>query len=341
MLLRNVEIFCDVASCRSFSKAAEAHEVSQSSASQAVSMLEKRLGTLLIDRSKRPLELTSAGQVYFDGCRELLEGFRRVEERVRGAGDKVVGRVRVAAIYSVGLLQTTGAVRRFREACPDASLTLEYLHPDDVYARVLNDEADLGLVSFPRDGGEIGCVPWQEQAMGLVVAPDHPYAGRKSVPVSALSGQAFVAFSAELTIRRHVDRWLRGARVAVDVVHAFDNVENIKRAVEIGAGISLLPLPTVRREVETGSLAAVPLEDVRWTRPLGIVHRRHRALSAAARRFVELLRSVPDGNGAGASVPGEASRVRNGTEGRGRREGRTRTAVRTGRGPRAVSESGV
>src|SRR6516225_7762630 len=105
MHLRFVEIFCEVAQRRSFSKGAKVQDVSQSSASQAVSHLEKRLGAQLIDRSKRPLELTPAGQVYFDGCRELLERFRAVEDRVQAIADRVAGPVRIAAIYSVGLMQ--------------------------------------------------------------------------------------------------------------------------------------------------------------------------------------------------------------------------------------------
>src|SRR5262245_10145228 len=100
MHLRFVEVFCDVAQRRSFSKGAAAQNVSQSSASQAVSLLEKRLGTKLIDRSKRPLELTPAGRLYYDGCRDLLNRFRDIEDRVRRTQDRVAGTVRVAAIYS-------------------------------------------------------------------------------------------------------------------------------------------------------------------------------------------------------------------------------------------------
>ena len=151
MHLRNVEIFCDVVSLRSFSRAAKAHDVSQSSASQAVLQLDRRLGTELIDRSKRPFELTEAGELYFDGCRKLLDSYRKIEDRVRQLRNRVVGEVRVAAIYSVGLLQMDGCARRFSQLYPDADVQLEYLHPDDVYARVLADEADLGLVSLSQD----------------------------------------------------------------------------------------------------------------------------------------------------------------------------------------------
>ncbi len=294
MHLRNIEIFCDVAAKRSFSKGAEAHSVAQSSASQTVHMLEERLGTRLIDRSKRPLELTPAGEIYYNGCRKLLESVRRLEDRVRRVeNNKVAGRLRVAAIYSVGLLQMDAYVRRFQQLYPEVDLRLQYLHPDEVYARVLADETTMGLVSFPRDGGEFNCIRWQEQEMVLVVATSHRLAGRKSAAAGEIDGADFVTFTPKLTVRKQIDRWLKRVKVSVNVVHEFDNIENIKRTVEIDAGVAILPHPTVRREIKFGSLWGVRLEGVDWRRPLGIVHRRHKTLTAAAHKFVELLHEDP------------------------------------------------
>ncbi len=293
MLLRNAEIFCDIVACRSFSKAADARSISQPAISHAMQQLEEYLGTTLIDRSKRPFHLTSAGETYYDGCRKLFDGFLRVEDNVQRIGDRVTGRLRIASIYSVGLLQMAAFVSRFRTEFADVEISIEYLHPDEVYDRLLRDEADLGLVSFPRDRGEFGCIPWQEQEMGVVVAPDHPLGGRTTVSWDDLDGEPFVGFTTDLRIRRQIDRRLKQEKVSVTVVHSFDNVETIKRAVEIEAGISLLPFPTVRREVDHGFLKALPLADRTFFRPLGIIHKRHKHLSNAAEKFVELLHDEP------------------------------------------------
>ena len=126
---------------RSFSKAAAEHEVTQSSVSQSIASLEKRLGVQLIDRSKRPFELTPAGKAYHEGCRTLLDEFRNLEDRVRLLVDKVVGRVRIAAIYSVGLSEMDRYLQRFLELYSDVELRIDYLHPDEVYRRVAADEA--------------------------------------------------------------------------------------------------------------------------------------------------------------------------------------------------------
>lgn len=308
MHLSHVEIFCDVVNLRSFSKAAQLHNVSQPSASQAVHLLEKRLGVDLLDRSKRPFELTPAGKVYYEGCRELLENFRKVEDCVLRMRDKIVGLVRIAAIYSVGLLQMDCYTKHFEELYPEAEVEVRYLHPDEVYERLQNDEADIGLVSFPKTKGELTVIPWQQQEMVLAAPTQHRLAGRESIPVAEMNGENFIAFTPELSIRQQIDRWLKQSKVAVEIVHEFDNIENIKSAVEIGSGVSLLPLPTLRRELEVGALAAIRLENVRWARPLGIVQKRHRTPTAAVSRFLELLRQDPETfsrNGSGSGRNGE------------------------------------
>lgn len=295
MHLRDLELFCEVATLRSFSRAAKALGVSQPVASETVKMLEDRLGLPLINRGKRPLELTPAGRMYMEGSRELLEAFRRLEDRVLQLRDKVVGPVRVAAIYSVGLLQMDCYVKQFEHLYPDAALELRYIHPEAVVERVLNDEVDLGLVSFPpKRSADLTCIPWQEQEMVVVVPPQHRLAARSSMKAIELDGESLVAFTPELQIRTEMDRWLKQAKVSVDIVHEFDNIENIKRAVEVGSGVALLPVPTVRRELEIGSLKTLSLSDVHWVRPLGIVHRKHKVLTTAVQRFLELLHEPPE-----------------------------------------------
>src|SRR6202008_2327217 len=98
-----LKVFCDVARCRSFSQAAQANEITQSAVSQIVSQLEKRMQVQLVDRSTRPLRLTSLGQTFYEGCRALLVQYTELEANIRSARTEIAGTVQVAAIYSVGL----------------------------------------------------------------------------------------------------------------------------------------------------------------------------------------------------------------------------------------------
>jgi len=304
MQLEALKIYCDVARQRSFSQAALSNDVTQSAVSQIIAQLEKRLGARLIDRSVRPLELTAAGQTYYEGCKELLERYADLEAAIRaGQPEELAATVQVAAIYSVGLRDMSQYVDHFHAVAPDSTVHIEYLHPDQVYQKVLNGTADLGLVSFPRATRKLAALPWREEEMVLTCAPSHPLARARRVLPDDLKFARFVHFEKGLAIRREIDRFLKDNNVSVEVVMEFDNIENIKRAVETGAGVALLPFPTVSRELEAGTLAAVRLGNCRFVRPLAIIHRRHPRPGAAAQRFMELLRQLDD---TAAAPPGDA-----------------------------------
>ena len=294
MNIRDLELFCEVALQGSFSKAARVHGISQPAASETIKGLEEHLGCELLNRASRPLQLTAEGRIYLDGCRELIDGYHRLEDRILQRRDKVIGTVRVASIYSVGLLQMDCYVKEFERLYPDAILDLQYLHPEHVLQYVLDEKVDLGLMSFAPRKADLVYETWQDQKIVAVVAPQHRLAKRTSIQVNELDGESLVGFTDELRIRQEMDRWLKQAKVSVNVVHTFDNIENIKRAVEVGSGFGLLPVPTVRREVEFRSLVAIELEDVDWVRRLDIVYRKTRSLTTAISRFLELLHQNPE-----------------------------------------------
>ncbi len=303
MTIEGLKIFCDVVRQRSFSRGAMLSRVSQSAASQAILQIEKRLGVRLIDRSTRPLSLTPEGRVYYEGCRDLVDRYLAVEARTLSMHGDASSRLTVASIYSVGLYDMHQYVRQFQSLHPNGTLRLEYLHPAKVYERVLNDEADLGLISCPRSPRDVQVIPWREEPMVLVCCPGHPFVGQGRVSIGQLNGEDFVAFDSDLAIRRHVDRYLRQCKVHVHVVMEFDNIEAIKRGVEIGAGVSILPEPTVRREVEAGTLAVVPAAGLSLVRPMCVIHRRNRVLTPAMTDFIEWLTSTNGRPPAGVSAP--------------------------------------
>ena len=292
--LKSLNIFCDIVSRRSFSRAAEDNGISQSGASQVVSQLESRLGVQLIERSKRPLVPTREGKAFFDGCRKILAAYDALEDEVRTLHDEVAGRVRVAAIYSVGLHHMSSYLQEFWAQHPKANVRLEYLHPERVLESVENGEADLGIVSYPRSTRLLEAEPWRDEPMVVVCEPSHSLAGADEAPLEALAGLPLVGFDTDLVIRHEIDRVLDSQGVEVDVVIEFDNIETIKRAIEIDAGIAILPEPTVLREVAAGSLARVKIADSEaarlLVRPLGIIRGRNRPLAPTVQRFLDLLR---------------------------------------------------
>jgi DNA-binding transcriptional LysR family regulator len=289
MQIDALKIYCDVVRLHSFSRGAEANNVLQATASLTVQRLEKHLGVTLIDRGCRPWKPTREGQIFYEGCREVLERYFNLESEVRGqqvAADTVV---RVAAIYSVNLREISRCVHRFNELRPQVRVELEFLHPSRVCERVLNDEVELGILSYPDGRRDLEVIPWRSEPMVVACHTQHRLAGKKKIVVKQLAGEAFVGFDADLIIRKKIDGFLRQHGVTPKVMLTFDNIEAVKRAVEVGSGVAILPRPTLEHELRTNALAAIPFSGQSFVRPLGIVYRRGRQLYPNTRAFIELL----------------------------------------------------
>ncbi len=302
MQFEALKVFCDIARLRSFSAAAAANVLSQSAASHIVSQLEKRLGQLIV-RHPRPLRLTPLGQKFYEGCNSLVEQYLDLEASILHAHTEMSGRVRVAAIYSVGLGDMGQYIERFKAVDPNADVHVEYLHPDQVYKKVRDGTTDFGLLSFPNPARGLIVTPWRDETMIVVCSPNDPFARLKAIRPEQLEGAKYIHFERGLVIRHEIERFLRDHGVKVKEEAAFDNTQTIKQAVADGLGIALLPEPTVRREVLASVLAALPLQGCRFVRPLGIVRGKRHKLGPVAQRFLDFLRQNGLANGHGSAVP--------------------------------------
>ena len=291
MNIETLRIFCDVVQHQSFSRGAAVNDVSQSAATQSVHRVERHFGVQLVDRSKRPFVLTPEGQACYEGFREVLEFYDSVEAHVRSLREEITGMVRVSAIYSVGLHDMGRCMQDFMRRYPKAKVRLEYLRPNRVYEAVLNAEADLGIVSYPAASPDLSVIPLRSEKMIVVCHPEHELSRQEAVSAEHLQDQDFVAFDRDLSIRKEIDRYLRQRSVSIRIVMEFDNIETIKQAVEIGAGISILPEPTVRKETRSKTLVAVRLIAPELRRPIGIIHRQRKPFTPTTGKFVELLQT--------------------------------------------------
>jgi DNA-binding transcriptional LysR family regulator len=271
------------------SKGAAHCGISQSAASQHVQEVERQLGVTLFDRTKRPLELTPAGETYVEFCRDVLrreDEFRDRLDRLKGA---VEGTVRVASIYSIGLSEMTRLTREFAERYPAAELQVEYMRPERIYEAVREGTADLGLVSYPESSRDIEALLWRREEMQVAAPPSHPLAERSEVNPADLDGITFIGFDEDLSIRRELDRFFKSQGVSVNVLMHFDNIQTIKEAVALGSGVSILPARTMQAEIEQGRLVAIRLNAPELARPVGIIRRRRMTFHRAAAAFVDLL----------------------------------------------------
>ena len=292
MQIETLKVYCDLVETESFSQAAERNFITQSAVSQQVRGLEEKFKRRLLERvrGRRDMRLTQAGEAFYQASREVLRAYGQLEESMRTLTGTVSGTVRVATVYSVGLHELPPSVREFMSLYPQAKIDLEYSRTTRVVRDVLGGAVELGVVAYPEKKRGLEVVPLRDDRLVLICPPAHPFARRKKLRATDLQDQDFVHFERDIPTRRAIDRILRAHGVSVRRVAEFDNIETIKRAVEVGLGLAVVPRLSVLDEQRSGQLAVIPLAEPEWTRTVGVIYRSDRALGSAAQKFIELLK---------------------------------------------------
>jgi len=285
-----MKTFCDLVDAGSFSKAAEMNFISQSAVSQQLAKLERELSVQLISRGGGLVAPTEAGRAFYDGCKDIVRRHEQLLGEVRSAADAVRGVLRVGTIYSVGFYLLDPYVREFLQAHAEVNLHVEYTRWNRINAAIVSGEMDLGIVACPEKQRSIEILPLTSEEMVVAFAPGHPLAGRDCIGVEELEGETVVAFEAGIPTRVFIDKLLRKYGVTVHVEMEFDNIELLKRALEVGSGVGILPVGNIQREADRGDLAFARLDGDQWRRPIAILRRRGKAASPAERMFLSVLR---------------------------------------------------
>jgi len=290
MQIESLKVFCDLAETESFTKAAQINNVTQSAVSQQISSLERQFNSLLIERSKKKFRLTREGEVLYEYSKQIIQTYDSLFSKLQEIKDIISGTIRVATIYSIGLHDLPPYLKRFLKAYPTVNVHVEYRRSNQVYEDVISNVVDLGLVAYATKDGKLEIVPLRKDLLVLICHPQHPLAKSRNVKLKDLSGQKFIAFEPDIPTRRAVDRILKEHGVEVQVVMEFDNIETVKRAVEIDAGIAIVPQATVSQEIAKQTLAEVKFEDGEFYRPLSAIFKKHKVLSPAMRQFINMLK---------------------------------------------------
>jgi DNA-binding transcriptional LysR family regulator len=292
MQIESLKVFCDLAETESFTKAAHINGVTQSAVSQQISSLERQFKSLLIERSKKKFRLTREGQVLYDFSKQIIQTYEALHSKLQEIKDIVSGTIRVATIYSIGLHDLPPYIKKFLKAYPTVHVHVEYRRANQVYDDVVGNVVDLGMVAFPSRDSKLEVVPLKKDAMVLICHPQHPLAKSKTTKVSTIAGENFIAFESDIPTRKAIDKVLKEHGVTVHPVMEFDNIETVKRAVEIDAGIAIVPQTTVVQEVAKQTLAQVVVDDAEFYRPLAIIYKKNKVLSPAMKQFIALLKET-------------------------------------------------
>ena len=293
MHIETLKVFCDLVDLESFSLAAEHNFITQSAVSQQIRALEEKFKRRLLERirGRREVKLTPEGEVFYRESKLVLDAYEHLNESLRGVVGKIGGTVKVATVYSVGLHELPAKVREFMTKFPAAKIDLEYSRTTRVVRDVLNGTVELGVLAFPEPRRGLTITPMPDNLLVLIAPPDHKFAKRKKIKVTELNGEEFVHFERDVPTRKAMDKIFKANNVEVKKVAEFDNIETIKRAVEVGFGLAIVPEPAVIEARNAGTIAVIELAEKYWIRSVGVIYRSDRALSLAAKKFVDLLSS--------------------------------------------------
>ncbi|MCS6245077.1 MAG: LysR family transcriptional regulator [Opitutus sp.] len=291
MQIENFKIFADLVETKSFSKAAKINAITQSAVSQQARAMERHFKALLIDRSQKQFQLTREGQRVYEAAKELLHSYDKLSSELQEMKKIISGTIRISTIYSIGLHELPPFIKRFLVDFPSVNVRVEYRRSNLVYEDILHNSVDFGLVAFPVRTRQIEQLPFRDDRLVVIAHPNHPLAqfSEAGVDLKQLAGQRFIGFDPDIPTRKAVDQIFRENKLDIDPVMEFDNIETVKRAVEIDHGIAIVPQATVLQEQQQGTLVVIPFKNQEFTRPLAILHRKGRVLTPAMKKFIETL----------------------------------------------------
>jgi len=293
MHVENLKIFCDLVESHSFSRAAKLNGITQSAVSQQLRAMERSFNIVIMDRSQKQFHLTPEGQKLYDGSKDLLHRYDKLISELQEMRKIISGNIHISTVYSIGLHELPPYIKSFLTDFPSVNVRVEYRRSNLVYEDVLGNSVDMGLVAYPQRMRQLETIPFMEDRLVLIVHENHPLASRKSITLEDLKNERFIGFDHDIPTRKATDQIFRAAKLEVDPVMEFDNIETVKRAVEINAGIALVPATTVEHEVARGVIKAIPMRGKQFIRPLAIIHRKSRVLTPAMKKLIGTLTGIP------------------------------------------------
>ena len=291
MHVENFKIFSDLVVSESFSRAAKLNGITQSAVSQQLRAMEKHFNILIVDRSQKQFRLTREGQKLYESAKEILYLYDKLNSELQEMKKVISGTIHISTVYSIGLHELPPYVKVFLAKFPEVNIRVEYRRANMVYEDILTNSIDLGLIAYPQKHKQLEVLPFHDDVLVLVVSPEHPFADRKSVDIQDVAGQKFIGFEPDIPTRKATDAIFKEENIEAEPVMEFDNVETVKRAVEINAGIAILPQTTVVREEAQGLLKILKFKNKTYKRPLALIHRKGRVLTPAIKKLIDLLTS--------------------------------------------------
>jgi DNA-binding transcriptional LysR family regulator len=291
MDINQLEVLVTVAKEKSFSRAADILNRTQPAISQAIRRLEDDVGEQLFDRSSKDGTLTSAGNVLVEYARQMLNLRKDAQSAIRELKDLHHGKVTISANEHT-VFYLLPVIRTFRERYPHIKVEVKRGVASRIPTEIIGREVELGVVSFKPHDESVKSVAVDADELVMITAPGHALAKRGEVSVKELGGEIFVAHNAPSPYRESVIDAFEKYSVPLGIGVELPSLEAIKKLVETGAGVALVPKLSAQTELAQGTLAGVAVKELRLERRLHIIYRRNTALSHAAQAFLDTAKEL-------------------------------------------------
>jgi DNA-binding transcriptional LysR family regulator len=291
MDINQLEVLVTVAREKSFSRAAEVLDRTQPAISQSISRLEAEIGEKLFDRSSKDGTLTYAGEILLDHARQMLNLRKLAQDSIREMRDLHKGKVTISANEHT-VFALLPVISEFRRLHPLIKVVVSRGVASRIPKEITAREVELGVISFKPKDDTLVSVPVLNDELVLITPPSHKLAARTSVSVKELGNEIFIAHNAKSPYRQRVIETFEKYSTPLQIDIELPSLEAIKRLVEMGDGIALVPRLSALAEVADGRLAGLSVPEMKLERKLNIIYRRNSALSHAAMEFLKIAREL-------------------------------------------------
>ena len=288
MELYPLQVFLTVATEKSFSRAAEKLLRTQPAVSLALQRLEQELGEKLIDRSGKDLILTDAGRTVLEYARRFQSLQHEMDNSIAELRDNSAGRLTIGANEST-TLYLLRHIERYREMYPKVAVQVRRSFSSKIPNELLDGNLELGVISYDPADERLRTKVIYSDALAFVVSPKHRLAHRKTVPLTELGTEVFIAHNVVSPFREVVLREFQAHKVPLRMEVEMPTIETIRKLVQNNIGVAFLPRMCVEQEIEQGTLCEVRVKEMHVERKIRLVYPTRRALSHAAKAFLEVV----------------------------------------------------
>jgi DNA-binding transcriptional LysR family regulator len=289
---RQVRAFCVVARTRSFTQAARELHLTQSGVSHSLKALERDVGCRLLDRLGKKVELTQAGEQFLSHAIRILQEMEHACESLARLGKWGKGRLRIGASTTACQYLIPPVLREFKESFPDHVITIEPGDTRQLVAALLRHRIDLALALEPEKESQLDFHPLFNDELNFIVSALHPWVKPQRAERAEIPRQNYILYSKQSITFRIVEDYFRRENMVLNTVIELGSVEAIKELVKLGLGVSILAPWVAQKEIEAGSVVALPLGRRKLQRRWGIFHWHDKRLNLAEETFVGLCKSA-------------------------------------------------